>query len=243
MTSLRHIPVVALLLGVLLIAAQARASILFNYSSDSLPWQWGTMNGEPDLYGSQVDPPPSFAFSFFVPDSWLSATSPTTFTVPVQQASTDPVLFQNIDINPGAGGTMTVNPDGSVSAWNFSMLLTELPVPQDPIYDVFDRRVLLSSAYGSGTCNCDILNLRNTLFFYNGEYFEPLGPAEAFYSGGNSPAAWTTSMVSSVPEPSSVLMLLGGLSLLGWYGRRSRLAANVRASRIPLLNRYVAAAA
>jgi hypothetical protein len=64
--------------------------------------------------------------------------------------------------------------------------------------------------------------LKNTLFFYNGEFFQPLGVGEALYRGDNSPAAWSVSAVSAVPEPSPCLMLLGGLALAGFAARRQR---------------------
>jgi hypothetical protein len=211
----------SLFIAGVLASADALADTQFSYSSDELEWQWGKMNGEWDLYGSQGDMP-SFAFSFLATDSWLSATTPSTFTIPVHQVSTNLQFFETVDINPGAAGTVTVNPDGSVSAWNFSMLLTELPVPRDPIYDVFDRRVYLTSAYGAGTCNCDVFHLKNTLFTYNGEYFEPLGPAEALYRGDSSPIAWSRTAISAVPEPGTAVMFLSGLLLLVLYGWRRR---------------------
>jgi hypothetical protein len=221
-------------IGSLFTAGDAMANVEFSYDSNPLKWRYGYFN-ELTNYGSQVDPWPRFSFSFDVPESWLSTTSPSTFFIPVQQASTDPVLFETIDINPGAGGTLTVNPDGTVASWNFSMLLTELPVPHDPIYDVFDRRVRLSSAYGAGTCNCDILELKNTLFEYNGEYFEPLGPAAAWYRSRSTLGGWTGE-ISAVPEPATITMLLSGLLLLAMHGWHRRVRAGSRYEGYRLLS-------
>ncbi|HEX2603117.1 MAG TPA: hypothetical protein VHL60_00475 [Oxalicibacterium sp.] len=213
------------------------SAVEFTYSSNELKWRSGSFN-ELNDYG-QAAPPPRFSFSFDVPGSWLSPDSPSTFHIPVQSVTTDPAFFETIDINLGAGGTLTVNPDGSVASWIFSMLLTELPVPRDPIYDVFDRRVLISSVYGAGTCNCDTFELKNTLFTYNGEYFEPLGFAQAVYRSRSRPIGWIPGAVSPVPEPSSAAMLTGGLLLLALHGLRRRLREQGRrlfATAIPFLS-------
>jgi hypothetical protein len=109
---------------------------------------------QPDTYG-QVSPSPALRSHLRAPITGCPP-SATTFSVPVQDVSTGEQYFQTIDVNTGAGGTLTVNPDGSVAAWDFSMVLTELPVPRDPIYDVFDRHIYLvqPTARAPATATC-----------------------------------------------------------------------------------------
>ena len=119
---------------------------------------------------------------------------------------------------------MTVNSDGSIVAWAFNMLITEMDIPAN--VTPFDRRVNLLSAYGAGSCNCDVFHLKNTLYVERGYGYELLGPAEVTYRSANALENWTVAQVSAVPQPPVYTMMIGGLALIGWTAGRRRSAKN-----------------
>jgi hypothetical protein len=199
--------------------AHAKTNLVYTYDSAPLNWQWATLYGvDDDTFGSFVTP--IVSFSFTAPTSWLSLTTPTTFTIPkINAVQVDFDLpYHDYFVDPGSGGTITVGAGGAILGWDFDV------GGHVGKWDIQDPKLLISSAFGVG-CNCDTLNY-STNITYSPHDGPPiiLGRGVAFYSGASNINGWQYAMVSSVPEVPEYLMMASGLGLIGWLARRRRTA-------------------
>lgn len=197
--------------------AHAKTNLVYTYDSAPLDWQWATLYGvDDDTFGSFVTPVVSFSFT--APVSWLSLTTPTTFTISkIQSVQVDfDVPYHDYFVDAGSGGTVTVGAGGTILGWDFDV------GGHVGKWDIQDPKLLISSAFGVG-CNCDTLDY-STNITYSPHDGPPivLGRGEAFYSGGSNINGWQYAMVSSVPEAPEYLMMASGLGLIGWLARRRR---------------------
>jgi hypothetical protein len=198
----------------------------FTYTSDAIEWESSKLYG--DDYVLDDDVAPIFSVSFTLPGDWVNLSTPTTFTIPNQPDITLSNYTRPSTFGPNAGNSVTVGQNGDVTNWNFSFAFDPVFVPSgNPLDDAVDKlvnsRAKIFSKYGPALCDCDVVQMRfNTATILSGGHPFLIGPVEVNYRDGNMPSNWALSLVSAVPEPSTYMMMLGGLALLGALARRPR---------------------
>jgi hypothetical protein len=205
------------------------ADTRFTYTSDAIDWDSSKIYG--DGYAQDYDATPIFTVSFVLSGNWLDLASPAAFTIPGQADITVSTYTMPFTFVPNAVNSVTVGQNGAVTDWNFSFALSPVFIATgDPLNDALEklgnRRVKVFSKYGPALCDCDVVQLRyNKATILSGGNPFLLGPAGFDYRGGNQSSNWSLALVSAIPEPSTYMMLLGGLALLGSMARKqTRLA-------------------
>jgi len=194
--------------------AYAKTNLVYTYDSAPLDWQWAKLYGvDDDTFGSFTTPVVSF--SFYAPMSWLSLTTPTTFTIPkIKSAQIDvDAPYFNYFVNNGSGGTVTVGAGGAILGWDFDV------GGHVGKWVIEDRQFQFSTMSG-GSDGLDFST--NIIYLQHGETPIILGRGEAFYSAAANANGWQFASVSSVPELPTYLMMGGGLALFGWLARRRK---------------------
>jgi uncharacterized protein (TIGR03382 family) len=194
--------------------AYAKTNLVYTYDSAPLDWQWAKLYGvDDDTFGSFVSP--IVSFSFTAPTSWLSLTTPTTFSISkIQSPQLDfDQPYFNYFVNNGSGGTVTVGAGGAILGW-------DLDVGGHVGKWVIEDRQFQFSTTGGGTDGLDFST--NIIYLQHGETPIILGRGEAFYGGASNASGWQFASVSSVPEAPEYMMMVGGLGLLAWLARRRR---------------------
>ncbi|HWT71336.1 MAG TPA: PEP-CTERM sorting domain-containing protein [Oxalicibacterium sp.] len=198
----------------------------FTYTSDALEWDSSRIYG--DGYAQDYDATPIFTVSFVLAGNWLGRASPATFTIPGRPDITISTYTMPFTFAPNAVNSVTVGQNGDVTDWNFSFRLDPVFIGTgDPLNDAVEelgnRRAKIFSKYGPALCDCDVVQLRyNKVTILSGGNPFLLGPAGIDYRGNNQAGNWSLALVSAVPEPSSYLMMLGGLALLGAFAKRQK---------------------
>ncbi|HEX2603118.1 MAG TPA: PEP-CTERM sorting domain-containing protein [Oxalicibacterium sp.] len=232
MRTLRNIAVISTFglgfVGVDALAVETR----FTYTSDEIEWESSKLYGDDYVIGDDVSP--FFTVSFLLPGNWLDLTTPATFTIPNQPDITLSNYTRPSTFGPNAVNSVTVGQSGEVTHWNFSFAFDPVFVPTgNPLDDAVDKlvnsRAKIFSKYGGVLCDCDVVQMRfNTATILSGGHPFLIGPVEVNYRDANAPGNWSLSLVSAVPEPSTYMMLLGGLALLGAFAKRERLLSRPR---------------
>ncbi|HTH45009.1 MAG TPA: PEP-CTERM sorting domain-containing protein [Oxalicibacterium sp.] len=204
----------------------------FTYTSDAIEWESSKLYG--DDYVLDNDVSPVFTVSFLLPGNWLTLSTPTTFTIPNQPDITLSNYTRPSTFGPNAINSVTVGQNGDVTHWNFSFAFDPVFVPTgNPLDDAVDKlvnsRAKIFSKYGPALCDCDVVQMRyNTATILSGGHPFLIGPVEVNYRDGNLPSNWSLSLVSAVPEPSTYLMMLGGLALLGALAKKQKRLPHAR---------------
>jgi hypothetical protein len=198
----------------------------FTYTSDEIEWESSKLYGNDDVIGDDVAP--FFTVSFLLPGNWLDLSTPTTFTIPNQPDITLSNYTRPSTFAPNAINSVTVGQNGEVTNWNFSFAFDPVFIPSgnpldDAVEKLINSRAKIFSKYGGALCDCDVVQMRyNTATILSGGHPFLIGPVEVNYRDANAQSNWSLSLVSAVPEPSSYLMLLAGLALLGAWAKRER---------------------
>jgi hypothetical protein len=226
MQTVRSIATIGALSFICLGIDAEAANTRFTYTSDEIEWESSKLYG--DDYVIDDDVSPVFTLSFLMPGDWLNLAAPATFTIPNQPDITLSNYTQPSTFGPNAVNSVTVGLNGEVTNWNFSFAFDPVFIPTgDPLDDavqkLVNRRAKIFSKQGGSSCDCDVVQMRyNTATILSGGHPFLIGPVEVNYRDGNQPSNWSLALVSAVPEPSSYLMLLAGLALLGTFARRQK---------------------
>jgi hypothetical protein len=193
--------------------AYAKTNLVYSYDSAPLDWQWAKLYGVDDeQFGSYVSP--IVSFSFTAPMSWLSLTTPTTFTIPkINSVQVDfDVPYFDFFVDSGSGGTVTVGAGGAILDWDLDVggHVSKWNIPAPTLG--------ITSSPGSDTLDYGL----NITYSPHGGPEIVLGRAEAFYSGAGNINGWQFASVSSVPEPSTYAMMLAGLAGIGCVARKRK---------------------
>jgi hypothetical protein len=193
--------------------AQAKNNLVYTYDSNPLIWQSATLDDKPTtIFGYSVQP--TVSFSFVAPMSWLSLTTPTTFTIPnVTLVKLSVGLPDNpYFMNPGSVGTVTVGAGGTILGWNMDF---------GGEVDKTDIMKLDAKFHFSTTTTSDLLASSNNIITdpHGGPYVV-INRGEAIYGGPSNISGWQFASVSAVPEAPEYLMMAGGLGLFAWMARR-----------------------
>lgn len=186
-------------------------ALQFTYTSQALEFKQGYLGGQPDDFIGTYDPPsPVFNVSFVGTTNGLT----TKFLFGDLIVDERDYTYQLNDVPATANSRITFNNDGSIASWNFSLgLLKKTPQTKDnpPGQEAW----LFQSSYGSNTCNCDLYKKSFDIYtprpYYAWEYVNRVG---VLYGGENSLSNWTIEN-TEIPEPSSYLLLLFGLGIIG----------------------------
>jgi len=198
----------------------------FTYTSDEIEWESSKLYGDDFVIGDDVSP--IFTVSFLLQGDWLNLATPATFTIPNQPDIALSNYALPYTFAPNAINSVTVGQNGNVTNWNFSFAFDPVFVPTgDPLDDAVQKlvnsRAKIFSKYGPALCDCDVVQMRfNTATILSGGHPFLIGPVEENYRDANQPRNWSLALVSAVPEPSTYLMLLSGLALLGACAQRQR---------------------
>jgi hypothetical protein len=218
MKTMRRFATLAACTCAMTFAAQvhAKTNLVYTYDSAPLTWQSAILYGnDDDQFGSYVNPVVSF--SFIAPESWLSLTTPTTFTIAAKSVQVDfDVPYFHYYVDPGSGGSVTIGAGGAVLGWDFDV------GGHVGNWILDDPTLLIATSFGTG-CNCDTFDYGlNITYSSHGGPAIVLGRAEAFYSGASNINGWQVAAISAVPEAPEYLMMAGGLGLFGWMSRRRK---------------------
>lgn len=199
--------------------------ITYTYTSQPLDWRSTTL-----YYSLQLEPPPPeveppfFQFSFRLLDTLLSPVAPT------RVGMLDPVVH----LGPGdtwdgrlqasSKGDITVNPDGSIAAWDIDLHLTEMNPARSEYIRAARNSMSIFTSGGGTSCNCDLLRTRTNVFTQRHNSYLILGPMESIYSDTNSFSYWSVvrDVDIKVAEPGMASLILMGLGLLGLRQIRRR---------------------
>lgn len=226
MKLIKRISSIAIFSSALLFTHAASAYLQLSYTSDLLPFKQGYLGGEPDdSVGTNEPPYPSFSVAFANTNGDSGAQS---LSGSAQVNIFDwPYLFETA---PVSVGSITLDDNGTPTAWNFSLEITK----SSPGYSIgedtppdeyqFPSRTSWSieSSHGANTCNCDWLKWENDLYieraYYSWAYANTVG---ALWGETNSADNWKINKVD-VPEPQSYLLFLLGLVAIGITRVRGR---------------------
>lgn len=210
----RTMAVFACALALLSTPSALAGYINYNYVGQPLSWQSAVA-----YYTIELGPPPAdfelpfFQFSFQLLDTLLSPTAPTRVEVLNPLVHIGPGDWDH-RINTAVKGNVTVNPDGSVLAWDIDLHLTEKIV--NPAHAAIIRatrnNMTIFTSGGVNSCNCDLMRVRSNVVTERSGYYIPIGPEEFIYSDPNSFNYWS---VTKVAEPALGSLILIGLGLLG----------------------------
>ena len=189
----------------------------FTYTSQQLPFAYGSLNGFIDPELGSNDYPAWFSISFNSAGG-LSPTAPTIFSMnnPIAVSSADP--NGEMEIKPESNGYIVVNPDGTISSWELNVMTFIRPT--DRFEEVTNTQIDLHSRGGTASCNCDEFVYRYTVAIQRPYDQWMPGSTLAFHNQGASAFShWTITEKVSVPEPGSVILFILGLSLIGYFRR------------------------
>jgi len=203
------------------IAAPAHASYRFTYNSQPIPWNFSVQNDN-DFIDIGSGDMPDFSLVFDAPNSWLHATEPTEFVMP-----TPTIRLWNetahYTIIPNDGNAVAMTDNGQIFGWRFGFEFVPVFGPDADPLTVATNKIfsIYSTANMGASCPCDNVTISmNDVAMLNGQPVSN-GSILINYRGVNQFApTWTIAPVSAVPEPESMWMMFGGLSLLGWLTRR-----------------------
>lgn len=193
---------------------QTASALEFTYSNLDLRFLQGYLGGEPsDLVGNNEPPFPTFSISFnSTPENFHASFVSGDLTI--QQPNGDSFEALLLEDVPASNSSITFNQDGSISAWNFSLALTQTS-PQTIDNPGGTSSWLVDSSYGDNTCNCDryksIYDIHTQRPYNTWQYVNTLG---VLFGSETSPANWSYDNIQ-VPEPTTYLLLLSGLAIIG----------------------------
>lgn len=186
------------------------ATLLFTYTSQELPLLQGYRDGEADDSIGSYDPPfPIFSAAFIGPENSQTVTFDSgnlTAGEPLPRY----LLLKDL---PATNSSITLSNDGSISAWNFSLAITQM-VPETLDNPLYSRNWLVESSYGIDTCNCDKLFFGADLFVerpFNTWNF--IGTIGFLHGGLASPGNWSIEKID-VSEPGTYILLLTSLGMI-----------------------------
>ena len=210
MKLLKQLTPLAVLSGALF-TQSALANIQLTYTSFDLSFIQGYLGGEPDDSVGSADYPFKFSATFTATESNPATLLSGTF-IEIPSWTSNPGFTHSISL---IDSNITLNTDGSVSAWNFSFSALydnagNIDGGIDPSHDTW----LINSSYGANTCNCDYVKAESDIFIRRQNTWQYINTLGFEFEGANLPSNWTIENVD-VPEPLSYLLLLSGLGLIG----------------------------
>jgi len=191
--------------------AQSTFALQFTYTSQALEFKQGYLGGQPDEYIGTYDPPsPIFNISFVGTANGLT----TKLLFGDVTVSEHENLYQIDDIPATNSSRITLNNDGSIASWSFSLGIVKT-TPQTSDNPPNRAAWLFQSSYGANTCNCDLYKKSSDIYtprpYYTWQYVNRVG---VLYVGENSLSNWSVEN-TEVPEPMSYLLLFSGLTVIG----------------------------
>lgn len=210
MKFIQRLSTTATLFLTTLFSQSSLAYLQFTYTSQELPLLQGYRDGEVDDGIGSYDPPfPLFSASFTKTDNSQTMT----FNTGDLSVGAPYPPYQLLNDVPATNSSITLNKDGIVAAWNFSLAMTQI-VPESPDNPMYSRNWLVESSYGINTCNCDKLFFGADLFIerpFNTWQF--IGTLGFLHGGPSDPGNWSIGEVN-VPEPQPHMLFLTSLAMI-----------------------------
>ncbi|HTF96981.1 MAG TPA: PEP-CTERM sorting domain-containing protein [Cellvibrio sp.] len=212
-----------LFFSALMISLPASAYLQFTYTSQQLPLTQALYDNAPwEDFAYEDYGPFNFSISFKADEQDLSLKPVTHFLMDDFTFAFDAdyfVLDYLLRISPTSNGRVSLNKNGEIVGWNFTVTITELITPDTDMahYYAAGHRDTITSRGGAGSCNCDVFTNRVNAHTWHYVWFK-LAPLQYIYSGESQFGNWTIEKIN-VPEPGSAGLLMAGL--LGLLGLRS----------------------
>jgi hypothetical protein len=206
------------------------ADVRFRYDSLPIQWNFTSINRlESSEIGSEYTP--DFSIAFNAPDSWLHPTETTIFDIPTPtvRAWDDTRQFT---LEQNGDALIRIDPAGNIVGWRFVYTLSPIFTPAStPLEVAINQSYNIYSTNSMGSsCPCDNFTVyRNDVIYDNGTPVPNDSLISNYRDLNYYRNNWSITPVSAVPEVSAGWMMIGGLSLLGWFarGRKARLAPPV----------------